>query len=77
MIISPMRILLKLDYAKFSVFNLLFSKVIEEKPMGVGSTLPHPLLCEGRVNQSVITLQGPGCDKRKRLYKLCKGLNAL
>ena len=26
--------LLKLDFAKFGVFNLLFSKVIEEKRLG-------------------------------------------
>ena len=35
-----MSILLKLDYAKFGVSNLFCSKVIEEKPLGVGSTLP-------------------------------------
>ena len=29
-----MCILLKLDYARFGVFNLFFSKVIEEKPLG-------------------------------------------
>ena len=29
-----MCILLKLDYAKFGVSNLFFSKVIEEKPLG-------------------------------------------
>ena len=33
-----MCILLKLDYAKFGVSNLFFSKVIEEKLLGVGST---------------------------------------
>ena len=30
--------LLKLHYAKFGVSNLLVSKVIEEKPLGVRST---------------------------------------
>ena len=42
---TPMCILLKLDYAKFSVSNLFFSKVIEEKPLeggGGGSVLPPP-----------------------------------
>ena len=29
-----MYILLKLDYAKFGVSNLFFSKVFEEKPLG-------------------------------------------
>ena len=33
-----MCILLKLHYAKFDVSRLLCSKVIEEKPLGVGST---------------------------------------
>ena len=33
-----MCILLKLNCAKFGVSNLFFSKVIEEKPLGVGST---------------------------------------
>ena len=31
-----MCILLKFDYAKFGVSNLLFSKVIERKPLGWG-----------------------------------------
>ena len=35
-----MYILLKLDYAKFGVSNLFFSKVIEENLWGVGSTPP-------------------------------------
>ena len=35
-----MCILLNLDYAKFGVYNLFSSKVIEEKPLGVGSTPP-------------------------------------
>ena len=34
----PMCILLKLDYVKFGVSNLFFSKVIEEKPLVVGLT---------------------------------------
>ena len=34
-----MCILLKLDYAKFGVSNLFFSKVIEGKPLG-GSARP-------------------------------------
>ena len=38
--------LFKLDYAKFGVSNLFFSKVIEEKPMG---GLARPPLCTGRV----------------------------
>ena len=39
----------KLHYAKFGVCNLFFSKVIEEKPLGVGST-PPPLVQEGLKN---------------------------
>ena len=38
-----MCILLKLDYAKFGVFNLFFTKVIEEKPMGGGGGSARPL----------------------------------
>ena len=50
--ISPMCILLKLDYAKLGVSKLFFSKVIEEKPLGgVGST-PH--LGTGRVKQLIV-----------------------
>ena len=41
-----MCILLKLDYKKFGVSNLFFSSVIEEKPLGVGSTNP-PLVQKG------------------------------
>ena len=41
-----MCILLKLHYAKFDVSGLFYSKVIEEKPLGVGSTPP---LGKGRV----------------------------
>ena len=41
-----MCILLKLDYAKFGVSNLFFSKVIEEKPLG-GSARPPSLVKEG------------------------------
>ena len=38
-----MCILLKFDYAKVCVSNLCFSKVFEEKPLGVvGSTPPPP-----------------------------------
>ena len=37
-----MCILLKLRYATFNVSRLFCSKVIEEKPLGVGST-PSPL----------------------------------
>ena len=40
-----MCILLKLHYAKFDVSGLFCSKVIEEKPLGVGST--PPLVKEG------------------------------
>ena len=32
-----MCMLLMFDYAKFGASNLVFSKVIEEKPLGVGS----------------------------------------
>ena len=47
-----MCILLKLDYAKFSVSNLFFSKVIEENPFwGVFSTLP--LVNEGLRGQLI------------------------
>ena len=49
-----MCILLKLDYAKFGVSNLLFGKVIEEKPSEVGST-PPPLR-KGRVDLHNIVL---------------------
>ena len=35
-----MCILLQLNYAKFGVSNLFFSKVMEEKSFGVGSTPP-------------------------------------
>ena len=35
-----MCMLLKLDYAKFGVSYLLFSKVIEEKPLGAARTPP-------------------------------------
>ena len=38
--------LLKLDYSKFSVLACLFSKVIEEKPLG-GWLDPPPLVKEG------------------------------
>ena len=44
-----MYILLKLGYAKFGVSNLLFSKVIEEKPLG-GRLDPIPL-GKGRVKE--------------------------
>ena len=39
-----MCVLSKVDSAKFGDSNLIFSKVIEEKPLGVGST---PLVKEG------------------------------
>ena len=39
-----MCMLLKLDYAKFGVSNLFFSKVSEEKPLGV--RLDPPLVKE-------------------------------
>ena len=39
----PMCILLKFESAKFGVFDVFFSKVIEEKPLGgVGLTSPPP-----------------------------------
>ena len=41
-----MCILLKLDYGKFCVSNLFFSKVMEEKPFGGSARLP-PLVKEG------------------------------
>ena len=47
-----MCILLNLDYAKFGVSNLLFSKVIEEKPSGGWAQRPLPLVKEGHVNLS-------------------------
>ena len=43
----------KLDYAKFGVSNLFLSTVIEEKPLGVGSTPPPPPFGTGRVNSFV------------------------
>ena len=45
-----MCILLKLDYAKFGVSNLFLSKVIKEKPLGVGLT-PPPLVKEGLIKK--------------------------
>ena len=46
-----MCILLKLDYAKFGVSNLFYSKVIEEKPFGGRLDPPDPPpLDKGRVN---------------------------
>ena len=49
-----MCMLLKLGYAKFGVSNLCFSKVIEAKPFGRGSTRP-PLVQE-EVIHSFLTL---------------------
>ena len=49
-----MCILLKLDYAKFDVSSLFFSKVIEEKPLGGSSRSPPAPLGKGRVNQSAL-----------------------
>ena len=40
-----MCILLKLNYAKFGVSNLFFSKFIEDKPLG-GRLYPDPLVKE-------------------------------
>ena len=49
-----MCILLKLIYAKFGVSNLFFAKVIEENPLGFGSTPPPGQ--EGlRVSQNKVT----------------------
>ena len=53
-----MCILLKLDYAKFGVSNLFFSKVIEEKPLGVW--LDSPPLGAGRVNPPMAKKGGGG-----------------
>ena len=41
----------KLDYAKFGASNLLLSKVIEEKPLGVGPIPPPPLLVKEGLSQ--------------------------
>ena len=46
-----MCILLKLDYEKFGVSSLLFSRVTEEKLLGVGST--PPLVMEGLTRNSI------------------------
>ena len=46
-----MCILLKLDYAKFGVSNVFFSKVIEEKLLG--GRLDPPPLGKGRVETTV------------------------
>ena len=46
-----MYILLKLHYANFDVSRLFCSKVIEEKPFGVGSTPPP--LGKGRVKKDI------------------------
>ena len=48
-----MCILLNLDYAKFGVSNLFLSNVIEEKPLGVGST-PQSLVKEGLKDDIVL-----------------------
>ena len=52
-----MCILLKLDYAKFGVSNLSFSKVIEEKPFLAGSVRPPPapLVKEGLISRMKTT----------------------
>ena len=45
-----MCILLKFDFGKFGVSNIYFSKVIEEKPLGLDSIPlppPPPLVKEG------------------------------
>ena len=52
-----MCMLLKLDYAKFGVSNLFFSKVIKEKPLG-GST-PLTLVKEGLRCLPTRSLRGP------------------
>ena len=44
-----MCILLKLHYAKFDVSSLFCSKVIEEKPLGVGGGRLDSPLGKGRV----------------------------
>ena len=46
--------LLKLDYAKFGVSNLLFSNIIEEKLFGGWVDSPSPLVKEGLNNQCKI-----------------------
>ena len=45
-----MCLLLKLSYANFGVFNLFFSKVIEEKSLGSRLDPPPPPFSKGRVN---------------------------
>ena len=67
-----MCMLLKLDYAKFGVSNLLFKKVIEE-PLGFAPPPPH--LGKGRVNKRVngkfcLLLDGSSLAKSDILYLL-------
>ena len=47
-----MCILLKFNYAKFRVFNLLFSKVIQEKPLEGKLNPPPPLVKEGLIQST-------------------------
>ena len=49
-----MCILLKLDYAKFGVSNLFFSKVIDEKPLGESARPLPPPLGKGKVKTSLM-----------------------
>ena len=44
-----MCILLKLRYPKFGVSSLVFSKVIEEKPLGIRLDPPPPPIGKGKV----------------------------
>ena len=52
-----MCILFKLNYAKFGVSNFFFSKVMEEKPLGVGST---PLPWDRKVKKLNLTKKPVG-----------------
>ena len=54
-----MCVLSKFDYAKFGVYNLLFSKVIEERTfVGVGGgAARHLLVKEGLKKKSISSLK--------------------
>ena len=75
-----MSILLKLDYAKFGVFNLFFSKVIREKPMGDCSTPPPPV-GKRRVNPIepglFLHLPGPKGNSEAPMPKIKVDVNQL
>ena len=64
-----MYILLKLDYARFSVSNLFFSNVIEEKPLG------RPLVKEGLRNprRLLMSRNAISANSDHYLFKIFRG----